>query len=156
MRATRLLFDYWHAQSEGKAFRRTDIDPSAIVDVLPFVILGDIESEPFRVRFRLVGTSVVEFSRLDFTGTYLDELSYDDRDSINWLDCYRYLHAERLPIIGNNEIRFVNGRIAIYEFAILPLWRNADPAGSFIASEAYEGFDRFHIPDLTPVEPRRR
>lgn len=155
MRATRRLFAYWQDQVDrGVPFHRTDIDPSSIVEILPFVILGDIEASPFRVRFRLVGTSVVEFSRLDFSGRYLDELSYSARDSIDWSDCYRHVHATRQPIIGNNEISFVDGKISIYEFAILPLWRGDDPAGSFIASEAYEGFDRLHIPDLEPVEPR--
>lgn len=157
MRATRRLFEYWlTGQALGIKFRRTDIDPSAIAEILPFIILGDIEADPFRVRFRLVGTSVVEFSRLDFSGKYLDELKYDARDSVDWRDCYRYVHAERQPIIGNNEISFVDGKVSIYEFSILPLWRDDDPAGSFIASEAYEGFDRLHIPDLEPVEQRPR
>lgn len=155
MRATRRLFDYWlAATSEVDRFHRTDLDPAAIADILPFIILGDIEPDPFRVRFRLVGTSVVEFSRLDFSGRYLDELSYDTRDSVDWGDCYRHVHATRAPIIGNNEISFLDGKVSVYEFAILPLWRSDDPAGSFIASEAYEGLDRLHIPDLEPVEPR--
>jgi hypothetical protein len=155
MRATRRLFDYWVAETGQRGqFHRTDLDPAAIADILPFIILGDIEVTPFRVRFRLVGTSVVEFSRLDFSGKYLDDLIYGARDSVDWSDCYRHVHAARAPIIGNNQISFLDGKVSTYEFAILPLWRGDDPAGSFIASEAYEGLDRLHIPDLEPVEPR--
>jgi len=154
MRATRQLFAYWRENIARVPFRRTDIDPAAIVECLPFVILGDIEARPFRVRFRLVGTSVVEFSRLDFSGRYLDELHYGARDSVDWSVCYRHVHEERAPVIGNNQISFTDGKVDIYEFCILPLWRDDDPAGSFIAAEAYEGFDRHHIPDLEPVSSR--
>lgn len=155
MRATRQLFEYWHsAQAGGRALRRAEIDPTAIKSILPFIILGDIEAAPFRVHFRLVGTSVVEFSRMDFSGRYLDELSYTARDSVDWADCYRHVHGRREAIIGNNEICFQDGKVALYEFAILPLLRGDDPAGSFIACEAYEGFDRLVAPDLQPVTQR--
>ena len=36
--------------------------------------LVDLEENPFRVRYRLVGTEVVRYTGLDFTGRYLDEL----------------------------------------------------------------------------------
>lgn len=155
MRATRRLFAYWRANSAARQFHRTDIDPAAIVEILPFLILGDIEPAPFRVRFRLVGTSVAEFSRLDFSGRYLDELNYGARDSVDWSDCYAHVHDRREPVIGTNRISFLDGKVSTYEFCILPLWRGADPAGSFVASESYEGFDRFDIPDLEPVGKRR-
>ena len=99
----------------------------------------------------LVGTSVAEFSRQDFTGRYLDELAYSARDSVEWQTCYRHIHGRRRPVIGDNRLSFTDGRVAIYEFAILPLRRGDDPAGSFIAAEAYEGFDRLDIAQLTPV-----
>ena len=149
------LFEYWRsAKAGGRTLCRTEIDPASIKAVLPFVILGDIEAAPFRVHFRLVGTSVVEFSQMDFSGKYLDELSYTARDSVDWAECYRHVHSRHEGIIGNNEIRFQDGKVALYEFAILPLLRGDDPAGSFIACEAYEGFDRLIAPDLHPVTRR--
>ncbi|WP_303978280.1 PAS domain-containing protein [Dongia mobilis] len=155
MPSTRRLFDYWRAgTAEGRPLRRTDIDPSAIKPILPFLLLGDIEASPFRVLFRLVGTSVADFSRQDFSGKYLDELVYDMRDSVDWHDGYRYVHDERVSILGVNDLRFADGRVKSYEFAILPLWRGDDPAGSFIAIEAYDEFDRHVIPELNPVTQR--
>lgn len=152
-RVTRRLFEYWRgALRDGVPPQRTDIDPAEIKDILPFILLGDIEPAPFRVRFRLIGTSVAEFSRQDFSGRYLDELVYSARDSVEWRLCYKYIHKTHVGLIGDNRLTFTDGRIAIYEFAILPLRRGDDPAGSFIATEAYEGFDRFDIPDLTPVK----
>ena len=155
MPSTRMLYTYWHETCfGGMPPKRTEIDPSALRDILPFVLLGDIEPEPFRVLFRLIGTGVADFSRQDFSGQYLDELSYDARDSVDWLVCYRFLHAQRTPVIGINELHFDDGRLASYEFALFPLSRGDDPAGSFIAIEAYDDFDRLVIPDLRPVQRR--
>lgn len=155
MPSTRALYDYWlSAWRDNLPPRRTDIDPAAIKRVLPFILLGDIEPDPFRVLFRLIGTSVADFSRQDFTGQYLDELIYGGRDSVDWQLCYRFVHQERVPLIGVNRLHFSDGRIATYEFALLPLLRGDDPAGSFVAIEAYDEFDRYQIPDITPVTTR--
>jgi hypothetical protein len=152
MRVSRRLFEYWQGVlRDGAPPQRTEIDPSAIKDILPFVLLGDIEPDPFRVLFRLIGTGVAEFSRQDFCGRYLDELVYDARDSVEWRICYEYIHGRHVGVVGDNVISYTDGRAATYEFAILPLARGHDPVGSFIAVEAYEGLDRMDIPDLTPV-----
>jgi hypothetical protein len=155
MPSTRKLLAYWHDTCrDGVPLRRTEIDPAALRDILPFILLGDIEPAPFRVLFRLIGTGVADFSRQDFSGKYLDELVYDARDSVDWSDCYRFVHGVRAGVIGVNELHFADGRVTAYEFAILPLCRDNDPAGSFIAIEANDDFDRLQIPDLTPVERR--
>ncbi len=152
MRVTRRLFEYWSgAPRDGVPPQRNEVDPAEIKDILPFVLLGDIQPTPFRVLFRLVGTVVVEFSRQDFSGRYLDELTYDTRDSVEWTQCYAHVHAHRIGVIGENRMSYTDDRVATYEFAILPLARGDDPAGSFIAVESYEGFDRYDIPDMTPV-----
>lgn len=151
----RALFAYWQsACTNGVPPRRTEIDPSAIKPALPYILLGDIEPEPFRVLFRLVGTLVADFSRQDFTGRYLDELVYDARDSVDWPACYRRVHETRNGIRGINQLHFADGHVTTYEFAILPLLRKDDPAGSFIAIEAYDDFDPHLIPDLYPVTRR--
>lgn len=155
MPATRALYSYWRdAWHDGMPPRRTEVDPSAITPILPFILLGDIETAPFRVLFRLIGTSIADFSRQDFSGKYLDELVYSARDSVDWQLCYRFVHAHRVGIIGVNDLSFADGRQTDYEFAILPLLRGDDPAGSFIAIEAYHDFDRLYIPDLHPVTRR--
>src|SRR3546814_7377207 len=45
---------------------------------MPYVLIADIEHAPFRVRFRLVGTKVVEATGFEFTGKYLDEITLPD------------------------------------------------------------------------------
>src|SRR3546814_14614970 len=63
MRVSRRLFEYWQGElRDGVPPQRTEVDPSAIKDILPFVLLGDIEPDPFRVLFRLIGTRSEERS----------------------------------------------------------------------------------------------
>lgn len=152
MRVTRRLFEYWQgALRAGVPPQRSEVDPATIKDILPSVLLGDIEPDPFRVLFRLVGTGIAAFSRQDFSSRYLDELAYTARDSVEWRLCYEYIHTRRVGVVGDNTLSYTDGRVTTYEFAILPLARGDDPAGSFIAVESYEGLDRVNIPDLMPV-----
>jgi hypothetical protein len=148
----RELFAYWQAlHRDGRPGPRTGFDPTEVPRLLSSLLLGDIEADPFRVFFRLVGTRVADFSRLDFSGYYLDALDYKGRDSVEWLDCYRRMHASGIGVVGFNRVAWEDGPPMRYEFAILPLARDADPYGSFVAIEDYDTIERSAIPDMPPV-----
>ena len=115
------------------------------------MLLGDIETNPFRVFFRLAGTRVAAFSRLDFSGYYLDALDYKGRDSVEWADCYRHVHAKQIGVIGINRVTWPDEAPLEYEFAVLPLERGGDPAGSFIAIEVYDSLDPNLIEEMPEV-----
>jgi hypothetical protein len=149
---TRRLFEYWHGlKRNGRPGLRTAFDPTEVPSLLSSLLLGDIEANPFRVYFRLVGTRVAAFSRLDFSGYYLDALDYKGRDSIEWLDCYRHIHATGIGVIGVNRVIWPDEQPLEYEFAVLPLERDGDPAGSFIAIEVYDLLDPNLIEDMPEV-----
>jgi len=148
----RALFAYWESlHRDGKPGARTSFDPTEVPQLLSSLLLGDIQAEPFRVFFRLVGTRVADFSRLDFSGYYLDALDYKGRDSVEWLDCYRRLHASGIGLVGFNRLTWEDGQPLEYEFAILPLARDGDPYGSFVAIEDYGTIDRSAIADMPAV-----
>ncbi len=67
------LRDYWESLNNGRPPERNLIDPKAITDLLPYMLLVDFESEPFRIRYRLTGTKVDETTGYNITGRYLDE-----------------------------------------------------------------------------------
>jgi hypothetical protein len=148
----RLLFQYWQRLlRDGKPGLRTSFDPVEVPSLLSSLLLGDIESQPFRVFFRLIGTAVAEFSRLDYSGYYLDALDYQGRDSVEWADCYRGVHTTGIGVVGFNRVVWPDGEAKEYEFAILPLSRNGHDAGSFVAMEDYGGMDAREIPDMPPI-----
>ena len=63
---SRCLYDYWLViRGERVAPRRSDIDPSDIVPVLPYLGILDVEPAPRRYRGRLAGTRfVIRYERL--------------------------------------------------------------------------------------------
>ncbi len=74
------VFAYWRARAGANSIpARGDIDP--IIDLRHLVqhlFLVDVERDPLRFRFRLVGTEIVNHVGKDMTGKYLDELvEYD-------------------------------------------------------------------------------
>jgi hypothetical protein len=149
---TRALFDYWTSLClGGQPPTRQQIDPINMWSFLPGILLGDIFVDPFRVFFRLVGTDVAAYSGFDFTGRYLDELDYGKRDAVEWHDCYRYLHAHGCGVIGDNGLKSGDIVIDAYEYAILPLRRETDSYGGFIAIENYDDVDYDAFPITTAV-----
>jgi hypothetical protein len=72
----RMLFDYWEAlRGERVAPEANEIDPLDIPRAaLPYVILVDLEQNPLRARYRLVGTHGVQAAGWDYTGKYVEEL----------------------------------------------------------------------------------
>jgi hypothetical protein len=154
---TRALFAYWQGLQGVGHPTRASLDPIEMKPYLSNLITGNIELDPFRVLYKLVGTTVVDYSQCDFSNRYLDELGYSGRDDVDWESKYRHLHANRHPIVGACSMRGTTGRvIASYEYAILPLWRGEDPAGSFVAIEVYDGIDSRRIPDWTKVTIEKR
>ena len=153
---TRALLAYW----QGLRTRlgrpgRGDLEPQEMKPFLANLITGNIEPKPFRVLYKLVGTRVAEYSRYDFTNRYLDELATEERDDTDWQSCYRHIHRTREPIIGDANVKGEDGRaIALYEYAIMPLWRDADPAGSFVAIEVYDGNEPHQVLDWNKVSLR--
>ena len=149
------LFGYWQRlQAAGKPTRGS-LDPLEMKPYLANLLTGNVERAPFRVLYKLVGTTIVEYSQSDFSNRYLDELDYSGRDDVDWETCYRALHAAKRPVFGECSLLGATGRvIASYEYAILPLWRGDDPAGSFVAIEVYDGIASHRIPDWTKMTLR--
>lgn len=154
---SRQLLAYWRRLcAEFGRPTRADLDPLEMRGFLPNLLTGHIEPDPFRVLYRLVGTQIAEYSRMDFTNHYLDQLATSDRDNVDWHECYRYIHRRHVPIIGSSGLIGKDGGIIErYEYAIMPLWRDDDPAGAFVAIEVYDEVDARMIADFNKVELKR-
>lgn len=70
------VLDYWRSHcGDRPAPARADLDPVVdLREIAQHLFLVDVEHDPIRFRFRLVGTEVVQHVGLDMTGRYLDEL----------------------------------------------------------------------------------
>lgn len=99
-------FNYWAGlcPAEGLPCYR-DLDPGAIVRLLPKVNLVDVvwTGEERRYRHRLVGTGVVEFFRADSTGQWFDEV-YTAEHLERQLPDYERAVCERQPTINTVHV----------------------------------------------------
>jgi hypothetical protein len=136
----RRLYEWWSANSAPAGIPdRSAFDLIEHRLLMPSVMISDVEPEPFRIRYRLVGTRVVANLGIDFTGRYLDELIGTDF-KVPWLDYYRQATAERRPLMGALTEPTNSGGTFTYEFGLFPLAKGGTEVKQFIALEDYFDF----------------
>src|SRR5690348_16758606 len=95
------LYAYWQQQCTqrgGDLPGRGDIAPDQIRDLLPNIMIVDVERSPLRFRYRLVGTRVVEYNGIEFTGRYLGEIGWPEEQGM--IASYMSVVDERRPVFG--------------------------------------------------------
>lgn len=140
------LHEYWRSKmgAQGEVPRRRDIDPSEVRELLPNLMMVDVERDPLRFRYRLVGTRVVDFSYRDFTGTYLDEAGW--AETKGFIRAYTDAVTERRPTGGFYIWELRSGAPGTCEFALFPL---SDEQGEISHVLAIEDYD-FPFLDIDP------
>jgi hypothetical protein len=114
----RRIFAYWRDKAAGGQIpRRASIDPTELADVLSCLIIVEVIGNRFR--YRLVGTEVAANAGGDFTGCFLDEQNFANRDF--YLACYRDVQTKAEPIFAWDHWAYSDGRSGVAEFAMLPL-----------------------------------
>jgi hypothetical protein len=95
-----LLFNHWE-QQRGARFAPSwrEIDPGQIRQALPYVSVADVLEQPFDVRYRLVGTAVVDAVGYEFTGRTLRSMTIATGIE-TWLAQYGRVVADRRPHYG--------------------------------------------------------
>jgi hypothetical protein len=130
---------------------RDALDPGDIKELLPSIMLVDLEQEPLRVRYRLVGTEVVTWSKLDFTGLYLDELTFSDLEEQDvFLEGYRAMQRTGLPHYARIRTFQFGDRHLYYESAVLPFSSDGTTIDKAVAIEDYANLSAEHLREMPP------
>ncbi|MDY0885655.1 PAS domain-containing protein [Dongia soli] len=118
----RFLADYWETKKAGRALpERNDFDLADLKHILPYLLVAEIEPEPFRVFYRLTGTKVVEMCG-DLTGRYLDQLGNSQSPWIKeGRDSYHQAWSSRSSFLGKYIWPTMRGAACTVEFGIFPL-----------------------------------
>src|SRR4029453_5975451 len=67
--------DYWHSKRTGDAPPLTEsLHPLEVPRLLPHLMLKDVRRDPWDFRYRVVGTTVREHSRHNWTGKWMSEV----------------------------------------------------------------------------------
>ena len=134
------LHGWWCAKAGASGLPdRNDFDLIEHRLLMPNVMISDVEAEPFRIRYRLVGTRIVHNLGVDFTGRYLDEF-LGPNFTVPWMEYYRQSYAARRPLMGELTEPTKSGNTFTYEFGLFPIARGGDAVAQFIALEDYFDF----------------
>lgn len=82
--------------------RRSDINPSEITRLLPYLQITENAESAGRIRYRLVGTAIVAAYGAELTGKYFDEVFSGDRLRFI-MDNYSTLDREKRPILSGSH-----------------------------------------------------
>ena len=130
---------WWISNREASGLPdRRSFDPAAFKALMQNLVVAEVEQDPFRIRYRLVGTRVAQFTGLDFTGRYLDELIAQGSTSA-WQDQYAAACAGRHPVFGSITEPTTSGGTFTFEFGLFPVSVGGATVAQFIAVEDYFG-----------------
>src|SRR3546814_5143009 len=118
---------------------------------MPNILIADIEQAPFRVRYRLVGTKVVEATGFEFTGKYLDEITLPD-DEGPFLESYRLASESKSAVLARIQWRLDPDTIGEYDACFLPLSDDGEVVDKVLCIECYDNVER----EFTLAGPGRR
>jgi hypothetical protein len=130
--------DYWKARrsAEHAVPLRADVDPTDLRELLPNIVIIEVEQSPLRFRYRLVGTRVVEFNKLDFTGAYLGSIGWDEEQQLT--DTCVDVVSTRQPLCGFYSWTLKTGATGKCEFGIFPLSQDGVTVTQIFGVEDYE------------------
>lgn len=130
---------YWRSKwVDGRPPGRAAIDPAEIRELLPFLIIADIERNPFRVRYRLCGTMVQQYSE-ELAGRYLDALTRaTDEEKVEIGAAYRRAVEEGTPQFGLHDFvaRTTDFKVAV-QAGVWPLMGASGRIDQCVAIEDY-------------------
>lgn len=135
---------HWDGLRGGRPMpRRDEIDPVDLARWLPYISIMELHYDPFRVRYRVVGTEVARISGEDFSNRWLDETGWDPQA----IDLNRLLYAKvaetRRPLYGLSTISFGGRSDWVFEWALLPLSHDGSTVTHCLS-----------LDDMTSISPR--
>lgn len=96
--------ELWREKANGRAMpARGDFSHEDLWPFMGDVALIDIERNPLRYRFRLIGTNVADMVKRDMTGRYLDEI-YSGENFYNAVRSFTHILKHRCPVRGTGNI----------------------------------------------------
>jgi hypothetical protein len=117
------LYDYWRKIHPRTGLPgRQHFEPLDLPDLLPSLWLLDVQHEPFRLKFRLIGTRIVERLGREVTGQWLDEAHPHLANDQNYFERYHRVVIQKEPSWRKGPPLFKQDpTVAYLENLILPL-----------------------------------
>ncbi len=138
-RRIRRLYDHWRAvhPASGGLPGRQHVDPAAIPELLPWLWMLDVERDPLRFRYRLVGTEQVSAMGADMTGRYLDEAHPRFLTSLTYPDYVAAAERAEIRYHRGPPTFHINKDYVLIERLLLPLAGDGSEIDKLLAITVY-------------------
>jgi hypothetical protein len=115
------FYRHWDAKRRGRKMpSRADFDPLEMKEWLPGIILVDVEHNPRKLTYRLVGSRSVALRQSDVTGRTVEE-GYHGPTLGEVLENYRLVVDEQLLVYDHDGTNSRSGLMRDSETLMLPL-----------------------------------
>lgn len=115
------LVRYWEEKRGTRPMpSRADIDPLELGEHMGNLILIDVEHEPVRLRYRLVGTNITAAMARDSTGKYYDEI-YAEENLKHIYASFHWIFEHKAPLRTHGQAYYPDKNFYDYEALNLPL-----------------------------------
>jgi hypothetical protein len=140
------LHSYWRSRgaAAGGLPTRAQVDPVDLRSLLPNLFIVEVETDPPRFRYRLVGTAVVEYNQLEFTGRYLGSIGWEEEQAL--FAQYARVLESRGAVFGYYDWMLRSGAKGRAEYGLFPL---VDEGGAIVQVIGVEDYD-FALADARP------
>lgn len=137
---------HWNAlRGDREMPRRDEIDPIDLARWLPYLSIMEVHYDPFRVRYRVVGTEVARIVGEDFSNRWLEETGWGDQSiALNRL-LYVTVAESRRPVYGLSTVSFEGRSDWIFQWCLMPLSNDGKRVTHCLS-----------LDDLAGISPRSR
>ncbi|MBL8836295.1 MAG: PAS domain-containing protein [Alphaproteobacteria bacterium] len=147
------LYDYWLARrGAGGAMLRRDFDPIAIPFALRHLILADVADGGRAIRYRVVGTEVVDAHGMDYTGRTVEQIT-----SGATLDFTRSLYGvvvnQVVPVYSEGRFRWEGKEFNWTKRLHLPMSRDGAAVDLVLAGQVFEAGPKDSTDLVRPARP---
>lgn len=116
---------------------RAALDPIAIPRLLPSLILSDVGDGGRFIRYRLVGTDIVEAHGFDYTGMTIEELTSGETLAFT-RRLYGLVVTQAAPVYSEGRFRWEGREYRWTRRLHLPLTRNGTAVDMVLSGQVFE------------------
>ena len=128
---------YWESKRAGRAMpRRDDIDPTEMVEFLPYVFLLEVRRSPMDFRYRLIGTVMDEHMRARYTGMWMSQIPHQRPPSVIFSSC-RQVVETAVPFSSDTPYVGKHKDFKRTEDIILPLSEDGENVNMLLVTAAF-------------------
>lgn len=135
------FFEYWNEKRAGRsAPRQRDINPADIPELLGFINIFDLQSNPRDYKVRLNGSQVREMLGREITGKFCSTI-FSGADAGQCMDAFDLCARECQPVVVETSLAFCGKPYKMQTVIVLPISNNGGGVDMLVTAHAFRYVD---------------